>query len=197
MKKKRFAIFFNQRILMNKNCIFYIFLIYFHISLVACTSLTIVPTSTPKDLKTEGLRYYRPYPYLQISEMKAEESQTQKLQFKILWLPDLSQEYAIQVRPGFGSIDFKPTLEDGWNLVSLDAKLDSKTKEIIEATSGLIEKGAKVFSLSKSSTVPIKPGIYRFVFDLRSSLGGGQDPNPNFGKIIGVDYENPIVSFEN
>jgi hypothetical protein len=167
-----------------------------------CTRLSVVRITDPEKSATEGIRFYRPYPYLLISEESkpAKQDKTDPpakpmLQYKIIWLPDLSQEYAIQVRPGLGTIDFKPSFEEGWKLVGLDAKLDSKTIEMIEAASGLIEKGAKVITGMKTVPEPLQPGIYRFIYDMDHRLKDGK-PNPNYGKITGVDFETPVATFK-
>ena len=49
-------------------------------------------------------------------------------------LPDKSEEYAITMNSGlWGSVSANPSLQDGWNLTSLDAKADSKTAETLTA----------------------------------------------------------------
>lgn len=159
-----------------------------------CTRVTVVRVPDPGDSSTEGFRFYRPYPYLAISETAEEKSGRPMLQYKIIWLPDLSQEYAIQVRAGVGTVDFKPSFEEGWKLVGIDAKLDSKTDKIIEAASGFLEKGAKLFTGTKAAAQPLQPGIYRFIYDRRPRLPDGT-PNPHHGKITGVDFESPVALF--
>lgn len=169
---------------------------------LGCARLSVVRITDPENSRMEGVRFYRPYPYLMISEVVVPESKPEKpekpgkpmLQYKIIWLPDLSQEYAIQVRPGLGTIDFKPTFEEGWRLVGIDAKVDSKAKEIIEATSGLIAKGATLIPGIKAPPQELRPGIYRFIYDMRPKLEDGT-ANPNYGKIVGVDFQTPVATF--
>jgi hypothetical protein len=129
-----------------------------------------------------------------VADGKPEKPGKPMLQYKIIWLPDLSQEYAIQVRPGLGTVDFKPTFEEGWRLVGIDAKIDSKAKEIIEATSGLIAKGATLIPGLKAPPQELRPGIYRFIYDMRPKLEDGTT-NPNHGKIVGVDFQTPVATF--
>ena len=163
------------------------------IMLVAgCARLSVVRIAERGDTGTEGIRYYRPHPYLMVSEAKGGEG----LEYKIIYLPDMSQEYAIQVRAGFGVVDFKPTLENGWNLIAVDAKVDSKTKEVMEAAAGLIEKGAKLASTGgRVPMQPVEPGIYRFIIDERRTLADG-NPNPGYGKLLTIDFERPVARFQ-
>lgn len=161
----------------------------------ACPKISVVRISDPAETTTEGVRFYRPYPYLMISEVTDSKSSKTMLQYKIIWLPDISQEYAIQISAGLGTIDFKPTFEEGWKLVGFEAKMDSKTKEIIEAATGLLEKGAKVVTPAKAAIGKLEPGIYRFIYEMQPRLPDGS-PNPNYGKIIGVDFSNPVATFQ-
>jgi hypothetical protein len=193
-----------------------ILLIFLLIGLVlGCTKLSVVRITDPENSSMEGIRFYRPYPYLLISEELVGDSKQVKqdkpdkadkpdkplkpmLQYKVIWLPDLSQEYAIRVQAGLGTVDFKPTFEEGWKLVGLDAKLDSKTKEIIEAASGLIEKGVKIptgLKAPEKTEKELESGIYRFIYDMQPKLPNGTS-NPNYGKIIGVDFMHPIATFK-
>lgn len=140
----------------------------------------------------EGIRFYRPRPYLMVSESTTESKPASgakvsdsipALQFTIVWLPDLSQEYAIQGKPGLGSIEYAPTLENGWNLTAMSAKADSKTAELLTAIAGFIPQ-AKA-AASAAGPPAIKPGMYPFVFEEDTK-------SANFGRLKGVDFDHPI-----
>lgn len=103
---------------------------------------------------TPGIRYYRPKPYLFISpaaESVAVEKKEDKtvtttegvadkyVQIQLQWLPDFSEEYAINIRSGLGTNETEITLENGWNLTGLNTKLDSQTDENITAVAELIK----------------------------------------------------------
>ncbi len=106
---------------------------------------------------TKGIRYYRPKPYLFIAPAgektvttplnPTEESTTKTVtvptdefvSIDLQWLPDFSEEYAIDIRTGFGTNATELTLEDGWNLTALNTKLDSQTDENINAFANLLE----------------------------------------------------------
>ena len=82
----------------------------------------------------EGLRFYRPYPYLWVTKDK-----DGNLQGSILYLPNKNEEYVIRVKSGIGSVDAKFTLENGWNLTGLNEVRDSKTPEMITALTGSLK----------------------------------------------------------
>jgi hypothetical protein len=87
-----------------------------------------------------GIRYYRPKPYLLISALaKDTTASPDYVSISLDYLPDFSEEYSIDVRPGLGIADVNVGLEDGWNLVSINQKLDSQTDENIKATSELLK----------------------------------------------------------
>jgi hypothetical protein len=98
-----------------------------------------------------GLRYYRPKPYLcvepagQVVTVKTTSTTTPSDEFvsiSLEYLPDFSEEYSIHVRPGLGSADVSVTLDQGWNLTSLNQNLDTQFDENVEALAKLAEAGA-------------------------------------------------------
>src|SRR5262249_25147711 len=68
------------------------------------------------------------------------------------YLPDFAEEYSIHIRAGFGVNHTKVTLDKGWNLTSLDAEVDSKTAENINAIAALLGSVAKV--IPSGATAP-------------------------------------------
>jgi hypothetical protein len=165
--------------------------------MTGCASVTVkkVPAGDLGNL--EGIRFYRPTPYLLISDAsndsgdsaraseKGPNASANKVQFSIVWMPDLSQEYIIQAKPGLGSVSFNPTLENGWNLTGLNATADSKAAELLTALAGFIPK--TLMGATSSRAPAGKPGMYRLLFQT--------DPNkPNFGQLVGVDWEHPVFS---
>jgi hypothetical protein len=142
----------------------------------ACARITITKLPQEQDYK-EGLRFYRPHPYLWV--VKETRDGKEALENKIIWLPDLSQEYVVQVISGLGSVDFKPTIENGWMLTGFDVKSDSKLPELVGAISGLLGTDIKVFRVGEDSKIA-KPGLYRFIFD--------RDRNsPNYGAVRTIE----------
>ncbi len=106
-----------------------------------CTPRVLV-RSNP-DARDQGIRYYRPKPYLLISALdKDTAASSDYVSITLDYLPDFSEEYSIHVKSGLGVADVNVGLEDGWNLVSLNQKLDSQTDENIKATADLLKSVA-------------------------------------------------------
>jgi uncharacterized protein YceK len=134
------------------------------VMLAGCASVKIVKVT---DDSTEGLRFYRPEPYLVVTETSS----------AVQWLPNLNQQYAIQVNSGwFGTVDPKITLDNGWNLTSYGATVTSDGAAAVTSFAGLITAaipylGVKAettkFTVTqkKEETKKLEPGIYRFIFD--------------------------------
>lgn len=100
-----------------------------------------------------GIRYYRPKPYLlltpgggsvQVVEEEGKKTTTttasdEFVNIQLQYLPDFSEEYAIEVKTGLGKADVSLKLEDGWNLTAINQNLDSQTDENIAATAELLK----------------------------------------------------------
>lgn len=103
-----------------------------------CTPKIIVRQHPTAD--DQGIRYYRPKPYLLISALaKDVNASADSVSITLDYLPDFSEEYSINVKSGFGLADVNIGLQDGWNLVSINQKLDSQTDETIKATGDLLK----------------------------------------------------------
>jgi len=78
----------------------------------ACVHLTIKKADA---LSEKGLHFSRPAAYLWITVNDKGQCIP-----SITYLPDPQQDYVMRVWPwGFGTVSFKPTLKDGWNLTAL------------------------------------------------------------------------------
>ena len=137
----------------------------------------------PRD---QGIRYYRPKPYLLVTPAEATSGAGRtatvtpvdnQVKIAIQYLPDFSEEYALDVRPGLGRADVSVQLEDGWNLVSIDQDIDSQFDENLSAISDVMKGVASVASATppnaaaqtwfvRATNVPL--GLYEAV------LGTGQ-----------------------
>jgi hypothetical protein len=91
-----------------------------------------------------GIRYYRPKPYLKVepAEVALEKNQTTivpgVVRISLAYLPDFSEEYAIDVRSGLGIANVGIKLEDGWNLTEISQELDSQTDENVRAMASML-----------------------------------------------------------
>jgi len=151
-------------------------LLLISLALTGCASVSVQHVAHD-DVVTKGIRYNRPAPYLAVTYNSAATG----LQASIVWLPDLSQEYAINMRSGmFGTTTMSPTFDNGWNLTGINATVDSGGTALVSALASVIPN----LTLTADKTT-IRPGIYRFLFQNDSS-------KPNFGGVTGIDWNNPV-----
>ena len=115
--------------------------------MVSCASVEITRI-TPENPYKEGIRFYRPYPYLWVTKDK-----DGNLQGTIYYLPNKNEEYAIKVKSGVGSVDTKFTLENGWNLIQFGETRDSKTAEMITALTGSLKDLKGILEVAKRRTL--------------------------------------------
>jgi hypothetical protein len=128
----------------------------------------------------DGIHYYRPKPYLLVTESLTEKpraaggkpEKTESCVAEIKYLPDYTQEYVIVPHYWLGSVALKPTLADGWNLTNFDSTVDTKVPETITAFANLAKAAAPggVTSLGaglKVTPAPpsgnVSPGLYAIV----------------------------------
>jgi len=128
--------------------------------MAGCARVAIVKTN-PKKENEEGLRFYRPHPYLWITRDK-----DNVLQGTIVWLPDKNEDYRINVTGWIGKIVLKCTLENGWNLTEFGETMDSKTTEFITALTGTFKR----LTAEEKAKQMFPPGLYMLIFDKDSGL---------------------------
>lgn len=123
--------------------------------LIGCTPRVIVranPTASDR-----GIRYYRPKPYLKVepAEVALEKNQTAivpgVVRISLVYLPDFSEEYAIDVRSGLGIANVGIKLENGWNLTEISQELDSQTDENVKAAASLLSAVGDVVPTASST----------------------------------------------
>jgi hypothetical protein len=126
---------------------------------------------TEKNKDADGVRYYRPYPYLLVTGDPADQSK-EKVECRIVYLPNIAEEYVVKVTSGFsGSVDAKIALEEGWKLTSLGDARDSKSVETITALAGLIKDAKGIAPVGRPAT--LKPGLYAFEYDRQTGIVTG------------------------
>lgn len=124
------------------------------VAAAGCTPRVLV-TANPGP-RTKGIRYYRPKPYLKVvpAEVQIAKDKTSVepslVSITLEYLPDFSEEYAIDVRSGFGVAEVAIKLEDGWNLTEINQQLDSQTDENLSAMADMIR--------AVGSTIPTAGG---------------------------------------
>jgi hypothetical protein len=96
----------------------------------------------------EGIRYYRPKPYLFLApsgstklDDKGKPTEVspsdQFVSIELRYLPDFTEEYSINVTPGLGTATVNIGLQDGWNLTSINQTLDSNFDDNVKAVAEL------------------------------------------------------------
>lgn len=125
--------------------------------------------------ESEGVRFYRPDMYVLVSYEVTDQCVV-NVKKTFLPLPNKNEEYVIRARAGIGSVTFKPTLEQGWNLTGFEATADSKVSETITALAALItavrpqseatltDKKREDDCATKVKDVKPRPGLYRLEY---------------------------------
>lgn len=120
-----------------------------------CTPRVIVRANPARS--DPGIRYYRPKPYLKVepAEVSLEKNQTTivpgLVRISLAYLPDFSEEYAIEVRSGLGIANVGIKLEDGWNLTEISQDLDSQADENLRAAASLLSAVGDVVPTSAAT----------------------------------------------
>jgi hypothetical protein len=139
---------------------------------VGCSSIKVIQNPGPKD---EGLRFYRPWPYLLV-----EQDEKGGVKPSIIYLPKMDEAYAIQVKSRLGKVDAKFSLDDGWKLKEYDDSRDTEIPQLISAVTGSIKDlattattlaqkaaapGTKAMEAVPAKPFPLPPGLYAFTFE--------------------------------
>ncbi|QDV47252.1 hypothetical protein Enr13x_71610 [Stieleria neptunia] len=119
-----------------------------------------------------GIRYYRPKPYLRIEpggsvvtegRVSTTTPSDEFVAISLEYLPDFSEEYSIDVRPGLGTANVSVGLTDGWNLTSLNQELDSQFDESVQAIADLAKAGTGFLPTAKGSGGSVPGSTQKFV----------------------------------
>lgn len=137
-------------------------LILLVVSLVssACSHLAInkVDDSHPY---TQGLRYFRPAPYVLVTCGDEGKSQSQLIQ-----LPDKAEEYVIRPIVGLGSMTYQVNLSDGWNLTGLGPNTsESGTASLLTALAPLVTALGKDETPGVLEIAECAPKLFPLKFD--------------------------------
>jgi hypothetical protein len=137
----------------------------------ACADVEVRPLKAEEKLGgvkyyNEGVRFFRPWPYLWITV-----GEKGVCQMSITYLPQMEEEYIIIPHPRMGSVTMNPTLTNGWSLTSFSSAADSKASEMVTAignltaaAAGAAGGGVNFMSPAEQGT-QFGPGMYQFEFD--------------------------------
>ena len=152
-----------------------------------CATTRVTRITWRNSERLQGYRYCLPQPYLLVSEpatsvmnktdgtLKSEKSTETEPQMEIIYLPDMREQYSIRPWAFLAKQDLGFTLENGWNLTSVNAKQDATAA--LEAMAGLAESMVETApNLIKALTDEpgqeqpgqrelLRPGLYRIILD--------------------------------
>lgn len=129
------------------------------VSVIGCASVDVHQVKNHTD-KTHGVRFFASKPYLLVAETQPATGTARKLEYSVIWLPNPNEEYEVEARGGWGTVDSSVSLKDGWELQSVGTKLDSKGPETISAVASL----ATAAFTALENVSPFHPGLYEIVF---------------------------------
>jgi nitrogen fixation protein len=164
--------------------------------LSGCAGVTV--TKITDSTYKEGVRFYRPWPYLWVTKEATRESTaekvndktkntttetsknvtTDKYSSKIIWLPKYDEEYVVKTTGLIGSAKYNIALADGWQLTSMGMERDTQIPQTITAVTGALTGVAGLFVTGRKIKNP--PGLYPLKIDKISGL------------ITGVDWDHPV-----
>ncbi|WP_028002884.1 hypothetical protein [Sinorhizobium arboris] len=146
---------------------------------LALTSCAGVQVKRVTSHNQQGIRYWRPAPYLALVETRTEKTVT--CDVRPFYLPDKTEEYAITISAGMGAVKATPTLNDGWNLTSLSTDVDSKANENITAITGLLKEtlaATRGFTSDNGAPAPMKcQGVFKVEYDPSGNFAGFRKVN--------------------
>jgi hypothetical protein len=142
------------------------FLIPFLVFLSACAGVAVERIRSDADYKG-GVRFYRPQPYLLVTDAKG------AIETSIVYLPKTTEEYALRVRSGLNGVDAKATFDQGWNLTTIGDARTNGAAEILTAVGGLGRAAAAFNGALAEQAGELAPGLYAIEFDPATGLASG------------------------
>ena len=130
--------------------------------LTGCAGVSVYRVRTDSDYRG-GVRFYRPQPYLLVTQLK------DSLQTAIVYLPKVNEEYAFQTRSGMGDVEMKAALDQGWNLTELGETRRSGSADLLAALGGIAKTAVAAEGLLPQGEL-LSPGLYAIEFDPKTGL---------------------------
>ncbi len=130
--------------------------------LTGCAGVTVYRVDSESAYKG-GVRFYRPQPYLLVTQLK------DSLQTAIVYLPKVNEEYAFQTHSGMGDMEMKAALEQGWNLTELGETRRSGSADLLTALGGIAKTAVAAEGLLQQGEL-LSPGLYAIEFDPKTGL---------------------------
>ena len=136
------------------------------ICLAGCAGVTVERLASEADYRG-GVRFYRPQPYLLVTDAKG------ALETSIVYLPKTSEEYAFRVRPGWNGVEAKGAFDQGWNLTSIGDSRTNGAAEVLTAVGGLGRAAGTFPGILPPREGDLAPGLYAIEFDPKTGLASG------------------------
>jgi hypothetical protein len=133
--------------------------------LTGCSSVKV--THVDDNDTSAGVHFYEPRPYLLVTR---NASGTSGLMSQIIWLPDHSRRYKVEVTSRWGSVNGSVKLQNGWMLDTLGAQTDSKIPETIAAVGGLLAAIPKATGFAPPPAPALTEGLYLIEIDGRGEV---------------------------
>lgn len=127
----------------------------------SCANIT-VRQLTPEKPYDEGVRFYRPWPYLSVSQ-EQDANKNPILKAQVIMLPDASPEgeYVVEWKSGwFGTVNPNFNLADGWNMTGFNSKVETNAAALVTSL-GSFAGAIGLASTDGSKHEAIGPGLYR------------------------------------
>jgi hypothetical protein len=137
------------------------------LALVFCGCAHVVVRHVAENDKSCGVHFYEPRPYLLVTDqpiVMGTNGVVHSYTSTIIYLPDKSQRYVVQIKQGWGTVNGSVKLANGWMLDTLGAQTDSKGPETIAAVTGLLKEAGGLAMAVKTEEQP-KAGLYRIDID--------------------------------
>ena len=137
------------------------------VGLLLCGCAHVVVRHVGPNDKSDGVHFYEPRPYLLISDQptdKGTNGMVHSYNSTIIYLPDKSQRYVVQIKQGWGTVNGSVKLANGWMLDTFGAQTDSKGPETITAVTGLLKEAGGLAMATKGNEQS-KAGLYRIELD--------------------------------
>jgi len=145
-------------------CVSLLFVLASCWTLGCAPKLRVIPHPTSRD---PGVRFYRPKPYLFLSPASTGGTSARTaasplagegelVAIELRYLPGFEEEYALDVRAGWGVANVKIELEDGWNLVNLNQELDSKVDDNLSALADVMRAVPSVASTTPARNTEMR-----------------------------------------
>jgi hypothetical protein len=144
-------------------CLFPILVCLVAFALVGCSEVSVTRLDS-ESRYVDGVRFYRPQPYLLVTDAKG------AIETSIVYLPKMNEEYAFRVRSGVNGVDAKATFDQGWNLTSIGDSRTNGAAEILTAVGGLGRAAAAFKGVIAAQEAELAPGLYAIEFDPATGL---------------------------